>query len=447
MTLRMLFAPTAATVFVAAAFVATAAQAAEPAGLTDVPDALARYVARDDGVFDWRVVDESATELGRVYQLRLASQSWQGITWKHAVEVYAPKELPPVDHALLFVTGGSTVAPPSPDDTRRGLQLATLCGAPVVMLHQTPNQPLLGGRKEDDLISETWLRYLESGDDSWPLLLPMVKSAVRAMDAFEAFSESEFDNPISRFVITGASKRGWTSWLTPVVDERITATAPIVIDVLNFRAQMNHQLATWGSFSPQIRDYTRKGLVKRPGEAETVREVALRRMMDPYTYRRQLALPKLLIVGTNDPYWVVDAMNVYYDDLVGPCYIRQIPNAGHSLGGGRDAAMRTLAVFFRHAAAGKALPQVSWDADESDDALSLTLSSPVKPQAVKLWSARSDDLDFRDAHWNATLLSESDGNWTGSAARPADGHVAVFGEFEFESRGLPWSLTTLVFRR
>lgn len=412
-----------------------------------IPTALQDYVNRSDDAYRWKLVDTSETVAGRIYELRLTSQKWHGITWKHAVEIYEPRNVQFPRHALLFVTGGSTPGSPGARDIQMGLKLASSCGARVVMLHQTPNQPLLGNRKEDDLITETWLKYLDTGDETWPLLFPMVKSAVRAMDAVGELSQREFTDPIDQFVITGASKRGWTSWLTPVADERIIATAPIVIDVLNFRAQMNHQLETWGSFSAQIIDYTSKGLVKRPGEEESDREAALRTMMDPFTYRKKLTLPKLLIVGTNDPYWVVDAMNLYWNELEGRKYIRQVPNAGHGLEGGQDRALRSLAVFFRHVVSAQALPELSWKIDEDDRQLTLTMSANEKPSTVRFWTSRSDDADFRDEQWSSSELLEADSRWVGAAKLLSRGHVAVFGELEFDFSGYPWSLTTLVYRR
>ncbi len=409
--------------------------------------ALQSYVDLADSAFRWSVVNTTDHEAGKVHELRVTSQEWHGIPWNHAVEIYEPKTLTFPKHALLFVTGGSTPSQPSAKDIELGLRLAAGCGARVVMLHQTPNQPLLGNRKEDDLITETWLKYLETGDASWPLLFPMVKSAVKTMDAVTEYSRQGSGKGIEQFVITGASKRGWTSWLTPVTDKRVIATAPIVIDVLNFRAQMDRQLATWGSFSEQIGDYTRKGLVKRPGEMETPREAALREMMDPYSYRKQLTLPKLLIVGTNDPYWVVDAMNVYWDDLEGGKYIRQVPNAGHGLEGGQDSAFASLAVFFRHVVSERPLPNLSWDIDETEQHLTLSMSANAKPESVKFWTARSDDNDFRDEKWTSTELRETNSHWQGRVERTASQHVAVFGEFEFDFAGTPWSLTTLVYRR
>ena len=412
-----------------------------------VPMALQNYVSRPEPEFAWKSIGTIDSEAGRVHQLRVTSQKWHGIIWRHAVEVYEPKKVLFPGHALLFVNGGSKPSSPGEGDMKIGLQLARMCGARVVMLHQVPNQPLFGGRKEDDLITDTWLKYLKTGDETWPLLFPMVKSAVKTMDAVQEMADAEWPEPIEHFVITGGSKRGWTSWLTPVADGRICATAPIVIDILNFRPQMNHQLKTWGKFSDQIVDYTRKSLVKRPDEVETPREAALRTMMDPFTYRKQLTLPKLLIVGTNDPYWVVDAMNLYWDELEGQKYIRQVPNAGHDLGGGREDALKTLAVFFRHVAAAHEMPKPSWSVANSDRDLKLTMSSSPKPDTVRFWTAASDDLDFRDDKWTSTVLTATGKDWVGQIEVPASGHVAVFGELEFDLDEHPWSLTTLVYRR
>ncbi len=412
-----------------------------------IPDAIYRYVAKEEPKYEWKQTAKVELEAGTVWQLSLTSQEWQGIVWKHAVEVYVPKQVAHPHHALLFVNGGSVPSAPDQGDIKTGLQLATMCAAPVVMLHQVPNQPLFGGRKEDDLITDTWLKYLDSGDETWPLLFPMVKSAVKTMDAVQDLSKSEFGEPIEHFVITGGSKRGWTSWLTPVVDSRVVATAPIVIDVLNFRAQMKHQLDTWGEFSEQIIDYSSKGLIRKPDEQETDREIALRTMMDPYTYRKQLTLPKLLIVGTNDRYWVVDSMNLYWDDLSGNKYIRQVPNAGHGLDGGREGALTTLAVFFRHVAAGIELPKITWEYANGADKLTLTMASDVAPAKVRLWTAHSTDLDFRDDRWEATEVDVNGGRPVGSTDIPASGHVAIYGELEFDFHGQPWSTTTLVYRR
>jgi PhoPQ-activated pathogenicity-related protein len=363
-----------------------------------------------------------------------------------------PADVRHEDIALLFITGGKIGGQPSEGDMKMGAGLARLAGVPVVFLHQVPNQPLLEGRVEDDLISETFLRYLETKDASWPLLFPMVKSAVSAMTAIQDFGQKKYGVDVERFVVTGGSKRGWTTWLTAAADDRVAGIAPIVIDTLNFEPQMKHQLEAWGEFSEQIADYTTKGLVdvmiKQP-------EVPLWRWVDPYTYRSKLSLPKLIINGTNDRYWTVDALSLYWNDLVGEKHIRYVPNAGHDLGDGKEGALTTLAAFTEHVAEGKPMPDLKWKYDESDkgDELRLTISATPAPKSVRLWVAKSGTRDFRDAEWKTTELTashEAGGNgdghdtFAGAAAKPESGYIAVFGEATFSDGPYDYNLSTLL---
>ncbi len=410
------------------------------------PNSLQSYVQREEPEFGWKVVNRQQAKGVKITELRVTSQRWHDILWEHAVEVYEPAQLDHPGHVLLFVTGGSQ--PPKPlseKEARMGMQLAKVSGMRVAVLHQVPNQPLYDGRVEDDLITETWLRYLKTGDDSWPLLFPMVKSAVKTMDAVQELAASEFDHPVESFVITGASKRGWTSWLTPAADKRIVATAPIVIDVLNFRAQMKHQISTWGKYSDQIIDYTSKGLIVE-GE-ENPREKQLRLMMDPYNYRDQLTLPKLLVNGTNDPYWVVDAMKLYWDDLKGPKYALFLPNADHDLDDGREKALVTIALFARLNAAQTPLPQLEWSFRRTGNQRSVKIRSSLTPDQTLLWSAQSEDLDFRDESWSSRPLNQlEDGAWEGMVTAADSKHVAMYVEMQFNVDGVPYSLCSLVER-
>ncbi|EAQ82218.1 PhoPQ-activated pathogenicity-related family protein [Blastopirellula marina] len=410
------------------------------------PTALQDYVAQADESFAWKL--EKTTDLplnmGRLHEVELTSQTWQGITWTHRLAIFEPQENKHPEHSLLFITGGKTGGKLRTGDMIAGARMANAGGVCVGYLLQVPNQPLLGDRTEDDLITETFLRYLDSRDATWPLLFPMVKSAVRAMDVIQLVAQQQWDADVDKFVVAGASKRGWTTWLTAVADERVAGIAPIVIDTLNFQAQMKHQIATWGKFSEQIKDYTSKGLVRVMQEEP---DVPLWRWVDPYTYRAQLSLPKLIINGTNDPYWVVDALNIYWDDLPGQKHLLYIPNGGHGLEGGLETALTTLVAFVKHVAADKPLPNLQWQYAQAEEKITLTVRSDVAPKEVRLWSATSGSGDFRPAKWTSTPIVAADGAYVATVDAPQEGFVAMYAEARYQMQGHVYSLTTQIRRQ
>ncbi len=416
------------------------AQAGPAAVANNVPTALREYVNLPDPSFAWKLNEKTDLALGRVYDLELTSQAWMDMTWKHVFMIYEPKAIAHPDHVLLFITGGGNLNKPNEESRQMGLMLANLTGARIAMLHQVPNQPLLGGRVEDDLITDTMLFYLATGDKRWPLLFPMVKSAVKAMDAVEQIAAQEWQRPVKGFVVTGASKRGWTTWLTGATDKRVVGIAPLVIDTLNFEKQMDYQISTWGKYSEQIDDYTRKGLIQQmKGDA---RRDELNQWIDPYHYRSELNLPKLIVNGTNDRYWTVDALNNYWSDLNGAKYIRYVPNAGHNLKGGREGALTTLAVFFRHVASNKPLPVLEREHITQADKLQLKFKSDIAPAGAKLWVASSATKDFRESEWKPLSLEGKDGGFLGEVEKPKSGHVALFGELLYQFGPLEYNLST-----
>jgi PhoPQ-activated pathogenicity-related protein len=405
---------------------------------------LKSYVERPEPAFSWKLKEKIDHPLGTVYDLRLVSQTWQEITWEHQLQVYQPRDIAPTPTILLWNQGGNA----SQVTIAHGMELAFKTRAPVAFLYNIPNQPLFDGKKEDALIAETFVRYLKTKDENWPLLLPMVKSLVKAMDALQAFSKDEWKQPLDSFIVTGGSKRGWTSWLTAAADPRVKAIAPMVIDTLNMRAQMPHQLKSFGGYSEQIADYTRLGLV---GMKETPEVKRLFDLVDPYSYRDKLTLPKLIINGNNDPYWTTDALNLYWDDLKGDKWVLYVPNAGHNLlqktKDGKDdrtLAVNALSLFARQQIAGKSMPQLQWKHDDVEGKMRLTVQAKPAPVAARLWSAQAPTFDFRKAEWVEQPAALKDGTATGEVAPPAKGCLAFYGDLEFELDGMKYHLSTQI---
>jgi PhoPQ-activated pathogenicity-related protein len=426
---------------------ASSLRADEPVAVIEVPSpALADYVAKADDSFGWTKRREGKIGGAEFVELTLTSQTWRGITWRHQLYIIKPASAANAHQALLFIGGGrwkdELAEPAKPDDgLPREATLFALAAeqlkSPVAILLHVPQQPIFGGMVEDEIISHTFVEYYKTRDPEWPLLLPMVKSAVRAMDAVQQYAKQAWSLDIEQFTVAGASKRGWTTWLTSATDPRVTALAPMVIDMLNMEPQMEHQRFTFGGFSEQIQDYTSKGLQDMKGP----KAQALRAIVDPYSYRAKLTQPKLIMLGTNDRYWPLDALNLYWNDLEGDKYIMYVPNKGHDLSD-MPRVIGGLTALHRMNSGGPALPKLDWQIETTDKGLTLDLGSDQTPAEVQVWKATAPTRDFREAKWEATPVEAKDGRYHYEMPTPATGYAAMFGEARFPGESLPFYLST-----
>ena len=399
---------------------------------------LFSYVEKPDDAFRWELRGTEEVAQGKIYDLFMVSQVWQGITWEHQIQVYEPRNLKYTDMMPLLITGGSA----DDESTGIGLTVANMLGTRVAVLYGIPKQPLFDGLNEDALISYTWMKYMETGDEDWILNFPMTKAAVRAMDALDAFSEEELGTKTTGYMVFGASKRGWTTYLTGIVaPERCVGIAPMVFDILNMPVQIPHQRDFWGDYSPMIHDYTDKGIQSL---LDSERGYRLGWIVDPYTYRNKLTMPKLVILGSNDPYWPIDAVNYYYPGLPNPRLLLIAPNSGHGL----DDMMRVLGSmggFYRLLAEGKPTPVPQWQWTEDLDSVTLEMTADPVPDEMRIWVARQDKRDFRDAEWEASDLTITDGATEVDIERMDGKYTAAYGEMVFLVDGLRLTVSTQPF--
>ncbi len=412
--------------------------------------ALQSYLNNDDKMFQWKVRETYSIGDVQVFSLMLTSQQWHEYVWTHELIVLVPKEIK-YDGALLFITGGSNKKGipnwTKQDDkfTKAISSLASKNNGIVAVLRQTPNQPLYGKLTEDALISYTLHNFKEDGDYTWPLLFPMVKSAVKGMDAVQEFAKTKFNHSIKTFVVSGASKRGWTTWLTGASDPRVAAIAPMVIDILNMPVNLDYQVKMFNGYSEQIEDYVK---LEIPQTARSEKGAAITTMVDPYSYRKKLTMPKMIFMGTNDQYWTVDAIKHYIDSIPGQNYIHYVPNVGHDLGDKREP-LDALSAFFGNTISNTPYAECQWDIAYTKKGITLKVkTTPAALISASLWSADSDDTDFRDNKWTGQeiVMKKKKPVLVTTPTYPTSGYRAFYIDLKYKDpNGGEYSETTRMF--
>ncbi len=419
---------------------------------------LDSYLARPETAYKWQEISDGEFLPGDGdANLRLTSQTWQGKPWTHRLQIFRPQNLKYPDAAILNISFGSG----SLAETFIAKSLADATGALVVNVFNVPNQPLFE-RTEDELIAYTFAKYLETGDETWPLLLPMTKSVTGAMDALQEWSAPQIEaqnvgfqaaqtpakqQKITRFIVSGASKRGWTTYLAAAGDKRVIGAIPIVYNNLDLPRQIAHQREIWRETSPQIAPYQQSGLFE---QMQSERGKKLIEIVDPFAIRARLTTPKLLINATNDAYWPLDALDIYRKALPGPTDLLHVPNAPHSLGEGITGALGSAAAWSRLTLDGKTAPKLDLKVESGAGKRIFSVETAGAPQKVRLWLASSPSKDFRRATWKSVELSPRDGKYFTSISDAqlfaAGQYAQAFGEIEISAQPLPLRLSSDVWQ-
>jgi PhoPQ-activated pathogenicity-related protein len=420
-----------------------AAVAALSAALLAAPrkTPLDEYVARPDPAYSWKLVNKIPGKTTDAYILELISQVWgegkqiDRTRWEHTLTIVKPHNVTATT-ASLFITGGSNGG-----STRNS----------VAELRNIPNQPVVfaddktPGRKrsEDAIIAYTWRKYLESGDSSWPLRLPMTKAAVRAMDAVQAFLASPDGGgvKIDKFHVSGGSKRGWTSWTTAAVDSRVVGLTPIVIDMLNVIPSFVHHYRAYGFWAPSVGDYFAEGVMD---QMNNPRYKELMKIVEPYEYRDRLTQPKFILNAGGDQFFLTDSWKFYWKDLKGEKHLRYVPNTDHSMR--NSDALESAMAFSEALIHNKPRPRYSWDVKKDG---TIELNTVDKPTSVKLWQATNPDArDFRletlgPKYTSTDLQPVKPGRYSAKVQDPPKGYTVYFIEMTFPSTGkYPFKFTT-----
>jgi PhoPQ-activated pathogenicity-related protein len=421
--------------------------------------ALDRYVAKPDTAYSWKLINTMQGEGYKGFVLELTSQHWRAEKdvdrpiWKHSLTVIKPDN-PSTNKALLFIGGGSNNDKAPETISERAAMFALESNSVVAELGQVPNQPLFftdskdKGRYEDDLIAYTRVKHFSTKDDEWLVRLAMVKSGVRAMDAVQEFLASDAGGKfkVDQFVVSGGSKRGWTTWLVAAVDDRVIAIMPTVIDALNSEAITRHHYEAYGFFSPALDDYVNHGIF--PHKIGTPEYRAVLDIEDPYNYRNRdrLKIPKYLVNASGDQFFLPDNSRFYFGDLQGEKHLRYTPNAKHNLAG--SDARESMLAFYLAILKDKARPRYSWKKEKDG---SLTVKVVDKPKEVNLWRAVNPKArDFRvdtigNAYLRTQLQEQKNGVYVGKVDKPAVGFTAYFVELVYDiGEKYPLKFTTEV---
>jgi PhoPQ-activated pathogenicity-related protein len=343
------------------------------------------------------------------YVLNITSQTWRSTPevsiskWTHTMVVIIPDDLRVKDQALLYLTGGDNVPQEIIKEDREDIVLtytmALRTHSITAAMFQIPNQPMVfytdpnqKQRHEDAVVGYTWFEFFKNTSRSEVLShLPMTKAGVRGMDTLQHFCENEGFAQLKEFVVAGASKRGWTTWLVGAVDTRVKAIIPVVMDLFYLQENLVNHYRSLGGWSFAFEDYYQLGLT---GYVNTPLMARLAQVIDPATYIPYLDdIPKLVVGTTGDEFFLLSDDHLWWDKFNPEKIWRLlIPNAEHTLDTGILTTIEGVSGFYDAILSNHPIPIVNWKIHSQNIILNLK-DKPI--QAYLRQATAIHNRDFR----------------------------------------------------
>ncbi len=362
---------------------------------------MSDYIESTKNEFSYDIQEVIYEENWTGYHIKMISGEWldskkvDQVEWWHYVDIIIPKQTTS-STGIMFIDGGEK----SEDYFRldaQSIRNAIKTEAVIVNVSNIPFQPLnflsseQDSFEEDDLIAFAWNKFLKQGakqkDVEWLPRFPMTRAIVRAMDLAQEIVLQN-DIVVKDFVVSGASKRGWTAWTTAAVDSRVKAVVPMVIDMLNLVPSFENHYRSYGEFSPAVQEYVNYNIQDWLGTEEFK---VLMSYIEPFSFIDKLTMPKYIINAGSDEFFSTDSWRFYYDKLPGEKIIRYVPNKNHSLDG--RYLTEDLVSYFYRVINDIEIPSLSWNLSDNKLIAELDYDGDYD---VSVWTAKNDNgRDFR----------------------------------------------------
>lgn len=382
---------------------------------------------------DYSLLEKKQRPGVMLQRFNLNSQTWspQGVVsperWQNGVDIYIPDSARE-KNALVVINNGSnnngsgTPVAPTNFNEEELSRIAIATRTVVISVSNVPNQVLsyqgvttpLG---EDNSVAYSWKLFI--GDthkyQDASLHIPMAASVSQA---FRLAKKELTQQNINKFIVTGASKRGWAAWLTALSDPDVGAVVPFAMDLLNTQKSLEHMYQSYGKNWPvAFYPYYNQGIDQQVGTDKFAR---LMRLEDPLTYLNtdmgdRLKIDKYIINASGDDFYVPDNSHFYYGLLPGSKSLRVVPNSTHN--GILSVAEQSLITFVNRFQEKQKLPEITENVQSRGDGKKeLVVNFSEKPVAILQWTARNPAArDFRyacDIKYNSVPVSLATGDNT-----------------------------------